>query len=207
MSNRREREETENLNEKKRKKKTRSYVLAPRQRDDQLRVPRPRPGPAPPSRGLGGEGREPQRPEVGHQRGVQKRSVGERPEAKSLGFPFRLVLFVVAAVFRGSLPDDRVAELPVFFVYVNSSERVRKRERAPVFGSRVPAAALLEEVSSDSAACCHGCRIFSFSSQFSLSLSRLPRDALDVLDVLEEPHPQPPGQRGEREVHGRRDLF
>lgn len=122
MSNKeREREENENLNEKKKSKKT--YVLAPGQRDDQLRVPRPRPGPAPPARCLGGEGREPQRPEVGDQRGVEKRSVRERQE--EFWFSPFLVLFVAfafAVFFRGSLPDDRVAELPILsFLFIRSS--------------------------------------------------------------------------------------
>ena len=43
---------------------------------------------------------------------------------------------------------------------------------------------------------------FCFSSPCFFSPSLL-LNALDVLDVFEEPHPQPPGQRREREVHGR----
>ena len=124
-----------NLNEGKKKKKKNplSYVLPPGQRDHQLGVPRPRPGPAPFARGLGGEGRQPQRPQVGHQRGVEERGVGESQEGgRSLGFPFLVLFVVVVAVFRGSLPDDRVAELPVF-VFFSSIERVRKERRR--FGS------------------------------------------------------------------------
>jgi len=46
--------------------------------------------------------------------------------------------------------------------------------------------------------------LFLFLSLSLLAFSL--RDALDVLDVFEEPHPQLPGQRREREVHGERKV-